>query len=146
MIKTVVNEEKEMFFGSLWIFPLIPISAIFVLLLVYGSFAWFLLLVFVVWFCVLGWIYYCVHETITIQEEHFVLLRKKKRKVILFSEIVMIEEMKYISNLKPCKYRIYIKENSSGKMRMIVISNSLLRGRIKSLFRGVNIVTCSLVD
>ena len=83
MIKTVVNEEKEMFFGSLWIFPLIPISAIFVLSLVNGYFAWFLFLVFVVWFCVLVWIYYCVHETITIQEEHFVLLRKKKRTFLL---------------------------------------------------------------
>ncbi|MBQ2718429.1 MAG: hypothetical protein IJF75_07525 [Clostridia bacterium] len=145
-MKTVLNEEKEMFFMCLWILPLIPIIAIFILALVNNSFSWLLILVFILWFIVFGYIYYCNHCVIIFEEKNFIIKQKNNKQVIQYSNVILIEEIRYSSALRTNKYKIHLKENCLSEKKVFVTSNKIIQRKIKDIFKNTEIKVGTVVD
>lgn len=145
-MKTVFNEEKELFFVFLWLLPLIPICAIFTLSLVNNHFSWFLLVVFFIWFIVFGYIYYCNHYVIVFQDDSFIIKHKKDRKIISYNDVTLVEKIKHLNNLKPNKYRIHFKGDAFHEKNVIVICNKLIQKQIRSILKDTDIVIHTIID
>ena len=145
MVKEVLNEEKEFFFAFLWLLPLIPICMIFILALINNNFSWILIIIFSIWFNLFGYIYYCNHYVIILEEENFIIKHKNNKKIIRYNEVFLVEELRYSTVLRRNKYKIYFKEESSLENN-ITICNKRVQRNIRSILAKKNVIIKIIVE
>ena len=146
-LKTNLDAEMEAFFAFLWLLPLCPLMAIFVLCLCYGHFSWVLLLVVVFWFTVWGHIYRYVHTEICFEGEKITLKLRKKTYVVSVKDITYIEEKSFLTkHFKAHEYRLYIRPSTHIPRAYLFVRNKKIQKNLGYLFPDVPVKRNVVLD
>ena len=138
VLKTNLDTEKEELIAFLWLLPLIPMLAIFVLFLCYGHFAWLILPIAVLWFVLWGNIYRYFHTEICFEDGKIML--KQRGKVYAFSvaDIMYIEENSFHGNpLRTHTYKLFIDSSVEIPSAYLFIRNRKIQKYFSKLFPNI---------
>ena len=135
MKKIELNANRELFITSIWIFPLIPMT-MFIILGFY-----FMSIIFVLWLILFGFIFYLYHAELIIYDDKLVIKRIKKKYIIKFEDILLVNETKtYNNKWGPTRYKIIIKESKNNiPERFLTIENHKFTKVYKSLNLNTNV-------
>lgn len=137
-LKTNLDMEKEAFLIFLWLLPLIPMMAIFVLFLWYSHISWLILMIALFWFIVWGFIYRIVHTEICFEGEKITLCLRKKKYVFSPTDILYIEESTFYTNpLQTHIYKLYMQPEVEIPCEFIYIRNRKIQKNLSKLFPDV---------
>lgn len=146
-LKTNLDTEKEEFFAFLWLLPLCPLLAIFVLCLCYGHFSWVLLLIMFFWFTVWGHIYRYVHTEICFEGKKITLRLRQKMYVISAADILYIEETSFLATpRKPHTYKLYMQPDVNIPSTYLFVRNTKIQKNLSMLFPGVPVMRNVVLD
>lgn len=138
ILQTTLDPEKENLVAFVWLLPLIPSLAIFVLFLCYGNFLWGLLLVMLFWAVLWGCIYRRTQTKICFEGEKITLWLKGKTYCVSVKDILYIEESSFLGNPhKLHTYKIYMKSNINIPVAYLYARNRKIQKDFRSLFSGV---------
>jgi hypothetical protein len=139
-MKTHLNTDKELFFAFLWLLPLAPQLAIFFLYCIHSHLPWGLVVTMIIWFIVFGYVYYCNHYSVVIEDSQIIVLNKKHRFFIAFDQILFAEEIIYEDNsLKDHKYILHFDEAVGFKHNKLIIQNKEIQKRFDVLFPKIKV-------
>ena len=140
VLKTTLDTEKEEFFAFLWLMPLIPMLAIFVLCLCYGNFVWVLLPIAFLWFVVWGSIYRCNHTEIYFDGGRITLKLKRKMYTLSVTDIMYIEENIFHGNpLRTHTYKLFIDSSVEIPSAYLFIRNRKIQKYFSKLFPDIQV-------
>ena len=146
-LRTNMDTELEEFILFLWIFPLIPLFAIFVLCLCYGNFSWILLMITLIWFAVWGNIFRYIHTEICFDGKKIALKLRKRTYVVSVTDIIYIEEKSFLTNpFKAYEYKVYIRPNLHVPHAYLFIRNKKIQKNLSQLFPDVPVKRNVVLD
>lgn len=146
-LKTNLDSEKEEFFAFLWLMPLIPMAAIFVLFLCYSHFLWVLLLVAFFWFAVWGCIYRNIHTEICFEGKKITLGLRRKKYTLFVADIMYIEENSFLTNpLRTYTYKIYIQPKAEIPHTYLFVRNKIIQKNLGQLFPNIPVKRNVILD
>lgn len=140
LLKTTLDTEKEKLVAFIWLLPLIPLLAIFVLFLCYGNFLWVLLLIAFGWTILWSCIYRNIRTEICFDGKKITLLLKQKIYCISVEDVLYIEETMFLGTPhKLYVYKIYLRPNVSNPAAYLLVRNRKIQENVDILFPGVQI-------
>lgn len=136
MKKIELNANRELLITSIWIFPLIPMT-MFIILGFY-----FISIIFVLWLILFGFIFYLYHAELIIYDDKLVIKRIKKKYIIKFEDILLVNETKnYNNKWGRTRYKIILKESKNNiPERFLTIENHKFSKIYKSLNLNTNVI------
>lgn len=146
-LKTNLDTEKEILFAFIWLLPLIPLLAVFLLFLCYGTFLWESLLIVFFWFTLWGYIFQYVHTEICFYGDKISLKYRKKNYLLSVEDITYIEEDSFLMNpLKTHICKIHVSSNVNFPFTFFVVRNSKIQNNLKLLFPNVHVKQSVILD